>query len=178
MAAVRLTVAAQPAAVGPCELCAVAPVALADAVVIYRAGGAPITLAACERCARAARRIFALVGDDTDTITADAGIVQAVVARPVRARMLRTVPELIMEFVEQVTTADGTRYVVRVYGQPRTDGTWVGWLEFVAVGAAIVLRTGIETTQTDRAALAYWASGLEPTYLEGAFARARRRRVR
>jgi hypothetical protein len=45
-----------------------------------------------------------------------------------------------MEFVEQVTTADGTRYVVRVYGQPRTDGTWVGWLEFVAVGAAIVLR--------------------------------------
>jgi hypothetical protein len=174
---VRLTVAAQPAGVGPCELCAVGPVGLADAVVINRANSAPITLAACERCARAARRIFALVGDDTDTITADAGIVQAVVAQPVRTRMLRTVPELIMEFVEQVTTADGTRYVVRVYGQPRTDGTWVGWLEFVAVGAAIVLRTGIETTQTDRAALAYWASGLEPTYLEGAFARARRRRA-
>jgi hypothetical protein len=159
-------------------LCAVGPVALADAVVIYRAIGAPITLAACERCARAARRIFALVGDDTDTITADAGIVQAVVARPVRARMLRAVPDLIMEFVEQVTTADGTQYVVRVYGQPRTDGTWVGWLEFVAIGAAILLRTGIETTQSNRGDLAYWASGLEPTYLEGAFARARRRRVR
>jgi hypothetical protein len=77
-----------------------------------------------------------------------------------------------------VTTADGTRYVVRVYGQPRTDGTWVGWLEFVAVGAARVLRTGTETTQPNRAALAYWASGLEPTYLEGAFARAGRRRAR
>ena len=178
MAAVRLTVAVQPAAIGPCELCAVGPVALADAVVIYRASAEPITLAACERCARAARRIFALVGDDTTTITADAGIVQAVVPQRVRVRRLRAVPELIMEFVEQVTTAGGTRYVARVYGQPRADGTWVGWLEFVAVGAAIVLRTGIETTQSDRAALAYWASGLEPTYLEGAFARARRRRGR
>ena len=178
MTAVRLTVAAQPAALGPCELCALGPVALADAVVIYRTPGAPITLAACDRCARAARRIFALVGDDTDTITADAGPVQAVVAQPVRARRLRAVPELIMEFVDQVTTAEGARYVVRVYGQPRTDGTWVGWLEFVAVGAALVRRTGIETTQPDRAALAYWASGLEPTYFEGAFARARRRAVR
>jgi hypothetical protein len=175
MVVVRLTVAAQPAVVGPCELCAVGPVALAEAVVIYRGDGAPITLAACERCARAARRMFALVGDDASTITADAGVMQAVVAQPVRAR--RRAPELIMEFVEQVTTADGTRYVVRVYGQPRTDGTWVGWLEFVAVGAAIVLRTGTETTQSNRAALAYWAGGLEPTYLQGAFARARRRRV-
>ena len=88
MAAVRLTVAVQPAAVGPCELCAIGPVALADAVVIYRAYGAPITLAACERCARAARRIFALVGDDAGTITADTGIVQAVVPQPVRVRRL------------------------------------------------------------------------------------------
>jgi hypothetical protein len=164
--------------VGPCELCAVGPVARADAVVIYCAGAEPITLAACERCARAARRIFALVGNDTTAITADAGIVQAVVAQPVRAPRLRAVPELIMEFVEQVTTADGTRYVVRVYGQERTDGTWVGWLEFVALGAAIVLRTCIETTQPNRADLAYWAGGLEPTYLEGAFQRALRRRAR
>jgi hypothetical protein len=176
MTAVRLTVAAQPAvALAACELCAVGPVTVADAVVIYRADGATVTLAACERCARSARRIFALVGHDTSTITADAGTVQTVVTRSVRPRRLPAAPELIMEFVEQVTTADGTPYVVRVYGQPRTDGTWVGWLEFVAVGAAIVLRTSTETTQSNRAALAYWAAGLEPTYLQGAFARARRR---
>lgn len=152
--------------------------ALAEAVVIHRAGGDPIVLSACERCARAARRIFALVGEDTSTITADVGGVQPVARRRVRVHTVRAARELLMELVEQITTADGTRYVVRVYGQPRTAGTWVGWLEFVAVGAATVLQTGAETTQPNRAAPAHWAGGLEPTYLEGAFARARRRRGR
>ena len=36
-----------------------------------------------------------------------------------------------------------------------------------------ILRTGRETTQPDRRALEYWASGLEPLYFEGAFERAR-----
>jgi hypothetical protein len=35
-----------------------------------------------------------------------------------------------------------------------------------------VLRTGQETTQPSWRAIAYWASGLEPIYFEGAFARA------
>src|SRR5205814_6429032 len=48
--------------------------------------------------------------------------------------------------------------------------------EFVAAdGRGPVLRTDRETTQPNRAAIAYWASGLEPVYLEGAFDRARRR---
>jgi hypothetical protein len=175
--AVRLTVAAQPAAAGVCELCAVGPAALTDTVVIARADRQPVTLAACARCARAARRIFALAGEDIGTSPRDVGSVEAVLPRRVRVRRVRSAPELVMELVEQVTAPDGTRYVVRVYGQPRTDGTWIGWLEFVAVGVARVLRTGTETTQPNRAALAYWASGLEPTYLEGAFARAGRRRV-
>jgi hypothetical protein len=95
MTAVRLTVAAQPAvAMAACELCAVGPVTVADAVVIYRADGATVTQAACERCARSARRIFALVGHDTSTITADAGTVQTVVTRSVRPRRLPAAPEL------------------------------------------------------------------------------------
>ena len=65
-------------------------------------------------------------------------------------------------------------YVARVYSRPRADGTWEGWIEFVAIGAAVVLRTDQETTQSNREDVAYWASGLEPTYIEGAFARARR----
>ena len=39
-------------------------------------------------------------------------------------------------------------------------------------------RTGTETTQPDQGAITYWATGLESAYLEGAFARARRRRLR
>jgi hypothetical protein len=61
-----------------------------------------------------------------------------------------------------------------VRGRARADGTWEGWIEFVAVGAAIVLRTDQETTQSNREGVAYWASGLGTAYLEGAFARARR----
>ena len=35
-----------------------------------------------------------------------------------------------------------------------------------------VRRSGRETTQSNREHLAYWATGLEPTYFEGAFSRA------
>jgi hypothetical protein len=84
-------------------------------------------------------------------------------------------PELIHEFADQVKGPDGTVYAVSVYGQPRTDGTWEGWLEFQPVGfaAATARRTGRETSQPNRGALAYWASGVEPVYLDGAFARAK-----
>jgi hypothetical protein len=36
----------------------------------------------------------------------------------------------------------------------------------------MVRRSQIETTQPNREALAYWASGVEPVYLEGALGRA------
>jgi hypothetical protein len=165
MTAVRLTVAAQPAVLGACELCAAGPERLAEAVVVQHADGAAVAFAACERCARAAGRIAAAIGRDADVITAAAGGFVTGTAPPRRPRRLRVEPELIREYVEQIADADGTRYVVRVYGQPRSDGTWVGWLAFLGVGAATVLRTGVETTQASRGHLAHWASGLEPTYL-------------
>jgi hypothetical protein len=65
---------------------------------------------------------------------------------------------------------DGTHYVVRICGAERADGTWEAWLEFHPAGGPI-RRTERETSQPDRAAVAYWATGLEPVYLEGAFAR-------
>ncbi len=53
------------------------------------------------------------------------------------------------------------------------DGTWIGWIEFHPLdGEGVFLRTSQETSQPNRAALAYWASGLEPIYFEGAFNRA------
>jgi hypothetical protein len=81
--------------------------------------------------------------------------------------------ELIYTFAEPMRGADGTLYEVRVYGRARADGTWEGWLEFWSpIGGT--LRTERETTQSSAEQVLYWATGLEPTYLEGALARARR----
>lgn len=84
--------------------------------------------------------------------------------------------ELIHQHSGVVRASDGTTYRSRVYGERRRDGTWSGWIEFVPVdgGSATALRTGQETSQPDRKAVAYWAGGLEMVYLEGALARARR----
>ena len=61
-------------------------------------------------------------------------------------------------------------YRVTVEGLERPDGTWAGRLLFS--NGADVRRTSQETSQPNRDALAYWATGLEEVYLEGAFARA------
>jgi hypothetical protein len=80
-------------------------------------------------------------------------------------------PVLIHEFSYPLRAETGEVYAVAAYGQARTDGTWIGWLVFSPSEGAI-LRTGRETTQPSRDDLAYWATGLEPVYLEGAFSRA------
>jgi len=82
--------------------------------------------------------------------------------------------ELIHEFVSQIADADGHAYTARAVGRQRKGRTvWEGWLEFAPIGGrGIVRRSQIETTQPNREALAYWASGIEPVYLEGALERA------
>ena len=80
--------------------------------------------------------------------------------------------ELIQTYAEVVRDALGEEYTAHAYGEARDGGTWEGGLEFAPASGGAPLRTGRETTQPDRDALAYWASGLEPIYLDGAFARA------
>ena len=80
--------------------------------------------------------------------------------------------DLVLASDHHLQTSDGTEYRIQVWGEPRPDGTWVGWLEFVPAAGEPRLRTDRETTQPSREALAYWATGLEPVYFEGAFARA------
>jgi hypothetical protein len=80
--------------------------------------------------------------------------------------------ELIQTYAVTLRDSRGDEYVAHAYGEARADGTWEGWLEFEPAGDGTPRRTGRETTQPDRQALAYWASGLEPLYLDGAFARA------
>lgn len=71
---------------------------------------------------------------------------------------------------------DDSSYTVWVCGEERPDSTWEGWLEFHPINLAQpVLRTNRETTQPNRAAIEYWAGGLETIYLEGALARAQGR---
>ena len=89
-------------------------------------------------------------------------------------------PELIHTHSALVKGPQGAIYEARIYAEPERGGTWKGWLEFHPVAretktsAAGVLRTDRETTQPNRDAVDYWAGGLEPIYLEGAFARAHR----
>jgi hypothetical protein len=81
--------------------------------------------------------------------------------------------ELIHEHATHVRAHEGPEFVARTYGEERSDGTWIGWLEFAPIDEGIPkLRTDRETSQPNRRALEYWATGLEPVYLEGAFERA------
>lgn len=82
-------------------------------------------------------------------------------------------PQLVHQHSDRVQDTLGNIYEVFVYGEPRLDGTWEGWLEFVPMDPAVSSRrTERETTQPDLPALEYWATGLEPLYLAGAFERA------
>jgi hypothetical protein len=84
--------------------------------------------------------------------------------------------ELLQEYLTAITDSEGATYIPRSYGDERADGTWMGWLEFHPTDASQpVLQTDQETSQPNRVAIEYWATGLEPIYFEGAFARAHRK---
>ena len=80
-------------------------------------------------------------------------------------------PEILYEHPHRIR-AGGQEYNVYVLGVGRADGTWVGWIEFVSIDGGWRLRTRQETSQPNRDALAYWATGLEDVYLDGAIGRA------
>jgi hypothetical protein len=82
---------------------------------------------------------------------------------------------VIREHPSKLVESDNT-YVVWICAEERVDGTWEGWLEFHPNDVSQpILRTDQETSQPNRAAIKYWADGLEPIYLEGALARAQGR---
>ena len=79
--------------------------------------------------------------------------------------------ELISEHPHPISI-DGKTYEVFVYGNERTDGTWSGALQFRDVKTRKTLTTDQETSQPDRKALEYWATGVEDVYILGAIERA------
>lgn len=81
--------------------------------------------------------------------------------------------ELLQEYTAVITGPDGSTYSVRSYGEQRSDDTWIGWIEFEPDDPEEpTLTTDQETSQPNRTAVEYWATGLEAIYFEGAFARA------
>jgi len=81
--------------------------------------------------------------------------------------------ELLQEYTTVVRGSDDTTYTVRSYGEERADGTWTGWIEFEPDNPGKpTLLTDQETSQPNRVAVEYWATGLEAVYFEGAFERA------
>jgi hypothetical protein len=172
MTATNLFVSGHQGTLGDCDLCLQPTAELTDSVSIRDDRGRLTVFAACERCGRALRRVAAVIGPNSTSITAE---VTPTVVLPVPEKESPAIggePQLIQEFVEQVVVSDH-QYRPRVYACLRTDGTWAAWLVFADESTSEMRSTDIETTQPHLAAVRYWASGLEPIYLEGAFARAR-----
>jgi hypothetical protein len=78
---------------------------------------------------------------------------------------------------ERITSLDtpfargGREFEVVIEGEQRRDGTWGGRVVFL--DGQGLRRTAQETSQPNRKALEYWATGLEPVFLDGAFDRSR-----
>jgi hypothetical protein len=156
-----------------CEMCTDETSAASTTVVVQHPHGGSVQLAACDWCVLSIRRLAALTGGHA-SFAATVGLPPSGLPGVPRGPRAVTEPELVLELLEHVQDTARTHYVVRIYGRERVDGVWEGWLVFVAVGAPVALRTGIETTQRSLADLAYWAGGLKSTYLKGAFKRAQR----
>jgi len=80
-------------------------------------------------------------------------------------------PELVYEHPHPLSR-DGREYIAVVIGLERDNGTWGGWWQFRDVQTGGTLRTGQETSQPNRDALEYWATGVEHVYLDDALRRA------
>jgi len=79
------------------------------------------------------------------------------------------------EYPDVLESLVAKRYRALAIGRVRSDGMWEGWIEFVDLAEDERLRTDVETMQSNEQAFRYWAAGVGPTYLEGAFRRARSR---
>ena len=169
-----IMLAAQPAVLGACGLCARPAGPLPAVVAVTHGGGPAAQFDVCESCERALRRLEAVTPGYARFAT---GVVASEPApvTPVVEEVGPVVP--LLELTQAIQDGDGALYAPVVVGTQRGDGTWAGWLEFREIGGARVLRTNRETTQPNRGAVEYWATGLQAAYLQGAFQRALRPHV-
>jgi hypothetical protein len=171
-----ITLVSVPLGVGKCDLCGQEVHPRPGTVVVRLHTSAAVEFAACINCVRAFQEVELTSGGLVRFAAGEApsAPVQTVITQPLAVgEPTGPVAAYRREYPELVQVTDGRRYRVQACGHARTDGTWVGWLEFHPEQAGLlILRTGEETSQPNQEALAYWADGLEPVYFQGAFARA------
>jgi hypothetical protein len=80
--------------------------------------------------------------------------------------------EILLALSDVVTDPDGQAYTPQAVGAETPLGQWEAWIEFIPLDGGPPATSPRETTQPNRAAAVYWATGLTPIYLEGALARA------
>jgi hypothetical protein len=85
--------------------------------------------------------------------------------------------EVLAQFADLVRSEDGIYFSAQACGAQNANGLWESWIEFTPVDGGARIHSGRETTQPNRTAAEYWASGLTPVYLEGALKRALQPRV-
>jgi hypothetical protein len=164
---------------GGCELCMAEVAERAYALVVQHPRGGKTALGVCDRCAAAVRRLAAVTGGLAHFTLAQGATSTPMGSKapgPTTRSRMATVgePELLYEYADALLASDGVQYTVRVFGEPRADGTWVGWIQFKSARGDVVLSTERETTQSNREHLEYWSRGLERAYLDGALSRAHR----
>lgn len=82
-------------------------------------------------------------------------------------------PEVLVVFDAQLTSADERRWIAQACGGVADENLWEGWIEFLPLEAdESPIRTPRETEQPNRNDLMYWAQGLTAVYLDGALGRA------
>ena len=80
--------------------------------------------------------------------------------------------EVLAKFTNVVRETNGLGYTAQACGAPGANGLWEGWIEFAPLDGGAPIRSPRETTQTNRTAAIYWATGLGVVFLEGALNRA------
>src|SRR5436190_10458436 len=94
--------------------------------------------------------------------------------RSAATKLLRNagMAEILVMLPDVLAAEDGQTYVARAVGAETPLRQWEAWIEFVPLDGGASATSPRETTQPNRVAAVYWASGLTAIYLEGALARA------
>jgi hypothetical protein len=87
-------------------------------------------------------------------------------------RLTRAQIQFVRQYTPLLHGRGGESYVGRAYMDRQAGGLYEGWLVFFSLQTGQALATDRETTQGKREHVLYWATGLGPTYLQGALDRA------
>jgi hypothetical protein len=80
--------------------------------------------------------------------------------------------EILVALPDILTAENGQTYAAHAVGAETPLGQWEAWIEFIPADGGAPATSPRETTQPNRVAAVYWATGLTAIYLEGALARA------